>query len=138
MQGCQFQTNVVPMTDSQRLDKWLWSARFYKTRSLAVEAINGGHVHVNGLRIKPARTIRVGDAIEITKDQYHWRLEVQALARRRGPAEEARQLYIEDADSIQQREAIRAEKKLVSPAPTKRPDKRQRRRIIRFINKHDQ
>jgi ribosome-associated heat shock protein Hsp15 len=126
------------MADSQRLDKWLWSARFYKTRSLAVEAINGGHVHVNGQRIKPAKTIRIGDVIEITKDQYHWRLEVQALAQRRGPSREARQLYVEDVDSIQQRAAIRAEKKLLSPAPTKRPDKRQRRRIIRFINKHDQ
>ena len=103
-----------------------------------MEAINGGHVHVNDQRIKPAKTIRVGDVIEITKDQYHWRLEVQALAQRRGPAVEAQQLYSEDADSIQQRAAIRAEKKLMSPAPTKRPDKRQRRRIIRFINKHDQ
>ena len=126
------------MADSQRLDKWLWSARFYKTRSLAVEAINGGHVHVNGQRIKPARTIRVGDAIVITKGQYQWRLVVDALAQRRGPATEARQLYIEDADSIQQREAMRAEIRLLSPTPAKRPDKRQRRRIIRFINKHDQ
>ena len=126
------------MTNLQRLDKWLWSARFYKTRSLAVEAINGGHVHVNGQRIKPARTIRVGDTIAITKGQYHWRLVVEALAQRRGPATEARQLYIEDADSIQQREALRAETRLLSPTPTKRPDKRQRRRIIRFINKHDQ
>lgn len=138
MQGCWFLTRIVAMAESQRLDKWLWSARFYKTRSLAVEAINGGHVHVNGQRIKPAKTIRVGDMIEITKQQYHWRLEVQALAQRRGPAVEARQLYLENADSIQQREALRAEKKLISPAPTKRPDKRQRRRIIRFINKHDQ
>lgn len=126
------------MTESQRLDKWLWSARFYKTRIQAVEAINGGHVHVNGQRIKPARTIRVGDAIVITKGQYHWRLMVEALARRRGPATEARRLYSEDADSIQQRETIRAETRLVSPTPTKRPDKRQRRRLIRFINKHDQ
>jgi ribosome-associated heat shock protein Hsp15 len=138
MQGCTLVTSVAAMADSQRLDKWLWSARFYKTRSLAVEAINGGHVHVNDQRIKPAKTIRVGDVIEITKDQYHWRLEVQALAQRRGPAVEAQQLYGEDADSIQQRETLRAEKKLMSPAPTKRPDKRQRRRIIRFINKHDQ
>ena len=126
------------MSESQRLDKWLWSARFYKTRSLAVEAINGGHVHVNGQRIKPARTIRVGDAIKITKGQYHWRLVVEALVQRRGPATEARQLYFEDTVSIQQREAIRAEYKLMSPVPTKRPDKRQRRRIIRFINKHDE
>lgn len=138
MQGCTLVTSVAAMADSQRLDKWLWSARFYKTRGLAVEAINGGHVHVNGQRIKPAKTIRIGDVIEITKDQYHWRLEVQALAQRRGPSREAQQLYVEDVDSIQQRAAIRAEKKLLSPAPTKRPDKRQRRRIIRFINKHDQ
>ena len=138
MQGCTLVTSVAAMADTQRLDKWLWSARFYKTRSLAVEAINGGHVHVNDQRIKPAKTIRVGDVIEITKDQYHWRLEVRALAQRRGPAVEAQQLYSEDADSIQQRETLRAEKKLMSPAPTKRPDKRQRRRIIRFINKHDQ
>ncbi len=124
--------------ESQRLDKWLWSARFYKTRMLAAEAINGGHVHLNGQRIKPARSIRVGDVLEITRGQYHWRLVVQALAQRRGPATEARQLYIEDAASVQQREAIQAERKLVSPTPTKRPDKRQRRRIIRFINKHDQ
>ena len=126
------------MTESQRLDKWLWSARFYKTRILAVEAINGGHVQVNGQRIKPAKTIRVGDALVITKGQYHWRLVVEALAHRRGPATEARRLYSEDVDSIQQREAIRTETKLMSPVPTKRPDKRQRRRIIRFINKHDQ
>jgi len=126
------------MTESQRLDKWLWSARFYKSRSLAVEAINGGHVHVNGQRIKPARSISVGDAIKITKGQYHWQLVVEALAQLRGPATEAHQLYSEDTASIQQREAIRAEYKLMSPVPTKRPDKRQRRRIIRFINKHDQ
>ena len=79
----------------------------------------------------------MGDAIVITKGQYQWRLVVDALAQRRGPATEARQLYIEDADSIQQREAMRAEIRLLSPTPAKRPDKRQRRRIIRFINKHD-
>ena len=126
------------MTESQRLDKWLWSARFYKTRSLAIDAIKGGHVHVNGQRTKPAKTIHVGDAIEISKGQYQWRLVVQALAQRRGPAAEARQLYTEDPHSIEQRQVIRSEYKLRSPAPTKRPNKRQRRRIIRFINKHDQ
>lgn len=80
----------------------------------------------------------MGDAIVITKGQYLWRLVVEALAQRRGPATEALRLYSEDVDSIQQREAMRAETKLMSPVPTKRPDKRQRRRIIRFINKHDQ
>ena len=126
------------MSDSQRLDKWLWSARFYKTRLQAVEAINGGHVHVNGQHSKPSKLVRVGDEIEITKGPYCWQLVIEALAQRRGPAIEARQLYSEQAESMRQREAMQAERKLVAPAPTKRPDKRQRRKIIRFINKYDQ
>ena len=126
------------MSESQRLDKWLWSARFYKTRILAVEAINGGHVHINGQHSKPSKLVRVGDEIEITKGPYRWQLVIEALAQRRGPAIEARQLYSEQAESMRQREAMRAERKLVAPAPTKRPDKRQRRKIIRFINKYEQ
>ena len=126
------------MSDSQRLDKWLWSARFYKTRQLAVEAINGGHVHVNHQHVKPSKLVQVGDEIEISKGPYRWHLVIEALAKRRGPATEARQLYSEDVASIQQREAIRAEHKLVTPAPSKRPDKRQRRKIIRFINKYQE
>jgi len=126
------------MGDSQRLDKWLWSARFYKTRLLAVEAINGGHVHVNGQHARPSRLVRPGDEIEISKGPYRWHVVIQALAQRRGPATEARQLYSEQAGSMQQREAVRAERKLVTPAPTKRPDKRQRRKIIRFLNKYEQ
>ena len=126
------------MSESQRLDKWLWSARFYKTRILAVEAINGGHVHINGQHSKPSKLVRVGDEIEITKGPYRWQLVIEALAQRRGPAIEARQLYSEQAESMRQREAMRAERKLVAPAPTKRPDKRQRRKITRFINKYEQ
>ena len=125
------------MSESQRLDKWLWSARFYKTRLQAVEAINGGHVHVNGQHSKPSKLVRVGDEIEITKGPYRWQLVIEALAQRRGPAIEARQLYSEQAESMRQREAMRAERKLVAPVPTKRPDKRQRRKIIRFINKYE-
>lgn len=125
------------MSNSQRLDKWLWSARFYKTRILAVEAIHGGHVHVNGQHTKPSKQVRIGDAIEISKGPYRWHLVIEALAQRRGPATEARQLYSEQLESMRQREVIRAERKLVTPAPTKRPDKRQRRKIIRFINKYE-
>jgi len=131
-------SKAVLMSDSQRLDKWLWSARFYKTRLLAVEAISGGHVHVNGHHCKPSKAVRVGDEIEITKGPYRWHLVIETLAQRRGPASEARQLYSERADSMQKREAMRAERKLVAPAPGKRPDKRQRRKIIRFINKYEQ
>ncbi len=126
------------MSDTQRLDKWLWSARLYKTRHLAVEAINGGHVHVNGQQARPSKQVRIGDELEISKGPYRWQLVIHALAERRGPASEALQLYAEQADSIQQREAIRAERRLVTPVPSKRPDKRQRRKIIRFLNKHDQ
>ena len=103
-----------------------------------MEAINGGHVHVNGQHTKPSKLVRIGDAIEISKGPYRWHLVIEALAQRRGPATEARQLYSEQAESSQQREPTRAERKLVTPAPTKRPDKRQRRKIIRFINKYEQ
>lgn len=126
------------MSDSQRLDKWLWSARFYKTRLQAVEAINGGHVHVNGQHAKPSKQVRISDEIEISKGSYRWHLVIEALAQRRGPASAARQLYSEQSESVQQREAIRAERKLNASAPSKRPDKRQRRKIIRFINKYQQ
>lgn len=126
------------MSDSQRLDKWLWSARFYKTRLQAVEAINGGHVHVNGQHAKPSKQVRISDEIEISKGSYRWHLVIEALAQRRGPASAARQLYSEQSESVQQREAIRAERKLNASTQSKRPDKRQRRKIIRFINKYQQ
>ena len=127
----------MAISDTQRLDKWLWSARFYKTRQLAVDAINGGHVHVNGQHTKPSRLVRRGDEIEISKGRYRWQLVIEALAQRRGPASEARSLYSERPESRQQRETMRAERKLVTPAPAKRPDKRQRRKIIRFLNKYE-
>lgn len=126
------------MSDSQRLDKWLWSARFYKTRLQAVEAINGGHVHVNGQHAKPSKHVRISDEIKISKGSFRWHLVIEALAQRRGPASAARQLYSEQSESVQQREAIRAERKLNASTQSKRPDKRQRRKIIRFINKYQQ
>ncbi len=94
-------------------------------------------MHVNGARCKPSRDLQVGDNIEIRKGIDHWCIRVEQLASRRGPAPEARQLYHEDEDSIRQRELRREQQKQMSPAPAKRPDKRQRRKIIRFINKHD-
>ena len=127
----------MAISDTQRLDKWLWSARFYKTRQLAVDAINGGHVHVNGQRNKPSRLVRRGDEIEISKGPYRWQLVIEALAQRRGPASVAQSLYSERPESRQQRETMRAERKLDTPAPAKRPDKRQRRKIIRFLNKYE-
>ncbi|VAX05690.1 Ribosome-associated heat shock protein implicated in the recycling of the 50S subunit (S4 paralog) [hydrothermal vent metagenome] len=121
-----------------RLDKWLWSARFYKTRVLAVEAVNGGHVHINGIRVKPSRNVNVGDELQINKGTTTFILQVRALSTRRGPAVQARALYEETEQSLHQREQQAAERKLVAAScgPKKRPDKRARRRIIRFINKN--
>ncbi len=123
-----------------RLDKWLWAARFYRTRALAVEAVNGGHVHVNGLRVKPSRNINLGDEMRITKGAMVFTLVVKAISTKRGPATQARNLYEENEQSLRLREQQAAERKLVaaSSGPKKRPDKRARRRIIRFINKNQQ
>ena len=120
-----------------RIDKWLWAARFFKTRAMATEAINGGHVHVNGQRIKPARTINVGDKVTVTKPPYTFDVEVLALSEKRGPASQARLLYEETQQSQQKRETLREQIKLQAanaPAPRRRPDKQQRRKIIRFKN----
>ena len=125
------------MSESQRLDKWLWCARFYKTRALAVEAIQGGHVHVNGQRAKPSRAIRPGDRLRITRGFETWEITIESLATRRGPATEAQKLYTEDEQSREHREALREQRRLSAPRPAKRPDKRDRRRIIRFRNIHD-
>jgi ribosome-associated heat shock protein Hsp15 len=125
------------MTNTTRLDKWLWTARFYRSRALAVTAIKGGHVRVNGERTKPSRPVRVGDALDITRGGYRWEITVEGVAERRGPASEARQLYVELPDSIRQREAQQNERRLTTPSPARRPDKRQRRKIIRFINRYE-
>jgi len=123
--------------DKVRIDKWLWAARFYKTRAMATEAINGGHVHLNGQRIKPSRTVSTGDEISITKAPYTFVIEVKMLSEKRGSASIAQTLYEETPDSQAKREALRQEQRLQaanSPSPKKRPDKQQRRKIIRFKN----
>jgi ribosome-associated heat shock protein Hsp15 len=115
-----------------RIDKWLWFARFYKTRALATKAVTGGHVKVNGERAKPATGVRIGDAIDIVRDQLPWRLTVDALPARRGPAKEARGCYTEDDGIRAKREALiagRRTDRLQMPMTDGKPDKHTRRKL---------
>ncbi len=122
--------------DKCRLDKWLWAARFYKTRKLATEAVHGGHVHVNGVRVKPARPVVVTDELVITKGLFKFTIQVLQLSEKRGSATVAQKLYLETDQSKQQREELSLQRKsLAMPAPQRRPDKRARAKIIRFKNK---
>jgi ribosome-associated heat shock protein Hsp15 len=120
-------------TGPVRADKWLWAARFYKTRSLAMEAINGGKVHLNGERIKPAHKLVTGDCLTVQKGEYTFAITVEGLSLQRGPAEVARTLYNESADSQQARQLLRETRKLQGDTgPQRRPDKRARRQIHQF------
>jgi ribosome-associated heat shock protein Hsp15 len=115
-----------------RIDKWLWAARFFKTRGAATEAVLGGHVQVNGLRVKPAREVAAGDRLEIRRGQQRFTVVVTGLAERRGPARVAAELYAETPESIAEREHRRAERRLAQPIGadlSARPTKRDRRRL---------
>jgi ribosome-associated heat shock protein Hsp15 len=125
-----------------RIDKWLWAARFFKTRSLASQAVNGGKVHVNDGRVKAARLVAVGDRLRINRDNTEWIVDVLALAEKRGPATVAQTLYQETPESLATRERLRAERKVerlvnAGMPPPKRPGKRDRRLIKKFIRKSD-
>ena len=116
-----------------RLDKWLWAARFFKTRQLAIDAINAGHIDLNGERAKPAKPVKAGDNVSLRKPPYVVHLVVQAVSEKRGPASAARQLYLENAESVLARERLAAELRDMPPPIFKgRPTKRDRRVIERF------
>ena len=118
-----------------RLDKWLWAARFYKTRSLAQQAIEVGKVRLESERVKPSREVRPGDLLVIRAQELEWEVSVRQLSERRGPASEARGLYDESEQSRQRRETLLAERRLTQePARGMqgRPTKRDRRSLERL------
>lgn len=124
------------MTDEQiRLDKWLWAARFFKTRALAKAAIEGGKVHYDGARAKPSRTVSVGAMLRLRQGFDEKTVEVLALSDKRGPAPVAQTLYRETEESVERREqnaAMRRQASMSHAAPAQRPSKKQRRDIQRF------
>jgi ribosome-associated heat shock protein Hsp15 len=121
--------------ERHRIDKWLWCARFFKTRSLAAQAVSGGKVHVNGERVKPAHNVRIGDRISLNLQGIVAEFDVLGLPERRGPAPEARTHYAETAGSAERRARVREQQRLADltrPRPDTRPDKRDRRRLVKF------
>ena len=122
-------------SDNHRLDKWLWQARFYKTRSLATTAINGGKVHLNAERVKPAHRVRIGDRLSLSLQGVVAEFEILGLPPRRGPAAEAQTQYLETLASAERRAKLREQQRLAQvsrPRPEARPDKRDRRRLMRL------
>jgi ribosome-associated heat shock protein Hsp15 len=122
-------------TERHRIDKWLWCARFFKTRSLAAQAVTGGKVHVNGERVKPAHNVRVGDRLSLNLRGTVAEFDVLGLPDRRGPAPEAQSHYAETLESAERRARVREQQRLADltrPRPDTRPDKRDRRRLVKF------
>jgi ribosome-associated heat shock protein Hsp15 len=118
--------------ESVRIDKWLWAARFFKTRPLATEAVLGGRVHVNGERVKPAKLVRAADILEITRGTERWTVRVEQLAERRGPAAAAQALYAETEESRAAREQHGLERRFARALGADlgaRPTKQARRRL---------
>jgi ribosome-associated heat shock protein Hsp15 len=123
-----------------RLDKWLWAARFYKTRTLAAEAIDAGRVEVNGDRAKRSRAVTIGDALRIRKPPFEQVVEISGESEQRGPASVAAMLYHETEDSRKAREALAARMKAMGPPIFRergKPDKKDRRAIDRWRGRGD-
>ncbi|OCG00572.1 ribosome-associated heat shock protein Hsp15 [Gilliamella sp. wkB112] len=127
--------------DSIRLDKWLWAARFYKTRSLAREMVDGGKVHYNGQRTKPSKIVEVGAVLTLRQGSDLKTIQVLAISEQRRPAIEAQLLYQETEDSITKREKIAEARKLnalTMPHPDRKPDKKERRNLLKFKHERQQ
>ncbi len=127
-------------SEKVRLDKWLWAARFFKTRRLAIEAVSGGKVHLNGKRTKPSHTIQKGDHLTIRRAQFEYEVTVSGLSKQRRPALEAAQLYHESEASQSKRQALamqlKEERDQRGPKPQGRPSKRDRRQLIRLLSRN--
>lgn len=127
---------AVP-SEAIRIDKWLWAARFFKTRQLAVEAINGGKVEIDGHSAKPAKTVHPGSRVTVHKDSLAWEVTVLGVAKQRRPAPEAALLYAEDeASRLRRQDQVRERRETgIYPDGAPRPTKRDRRLIQRFTSK---
>jgi len=119
-------------TSEVRIDKWLWAARFYKMRNLATEAAKGGHILLNGVRCKPSKLVNINDEVQIQKENEIFTIIVTGLANKRGSATIAQGLYQETENSLKLRSELAEQRKFkthTAPAPDKRPDKRDRRKL---------
>lgn len=126
---------MIEASEKLRIDKWLWAARFFKTRSIAAQAVDAGRVKLAGERIKPSKEIKPGDRLRIHIGEFDWDVEVLGVSAHRGPAEQARQLYLEDASSQARRRTKVDERRLMANPAAElkgRPTKRDRRLIHRF------
>ncbi|WP_374486502.1 RNA-binding S4 domain-containing protein [Zoogloea sp.] len=125
--------------DRVRLDKWLWAARFYKHRTLATEAVDGGKIQLNGIRVKPAKEVKIGDTVDIQLAETHFKVVVKGIADKRGSAPVAQGLYEETADSIAARESQKEQRQLAATPGADlhgRPTKRDRRQMGRFTGEY--
>ncbi len=131
---------AMSATDSVRLDRWLWAARFFKTRRLAVEAIKTGKVSVDGIRAKPARAVKLGQRLNIRKGPMTFEIDIEGLSEQRGPAAVAQTLYRETPESLAAREQQRLEMRTAAaalPRPEHRPERRDRRALAAFKRGRD-
>jgi ribosome-associated heat shock protein Hsp15 len=122
-----------PAGGGLRIDKWLWCARFFKTRSVAQAAVEGGHVQLGGERVKASRSVKVGDRLTIMRERERYVVDVLSIPGRRGPASEARQHYRETPESEAARAHVRELNRLSGPVSEGRPDKRERRDLLRIV-----